>query len=177
MKGSWHHEIRRPFVDAVEFRLLERLKNELTVSASGNFILCGTRIVVPKSLQGYQGLVKTKSLLREKVCFPNTDNLVESKVKSCKAYLIATPECKREPLQMSLPAAPWKEISVDFADIPNKECPLLITDDYSRYPAVETVKSTRSMRTSRGTLSLRLSKKATMYWSKERDKEERRHTV
>ena len=111
--------------------------------------------------------MKTKSLLREKVWFPNIDKLVESKVKSCKACLIATPECKREPLQMSLQAAPWKEISVDFTDIPNKECLLLITDDYSRYPAVETVKSTRSMRTSSGTLSLRLSKKATKYWSKE----------
>ena len=127
------------------------MKDELTVSASGIFILHGTRIVVPKSLQehivnlahgGYQGLVKTKSLLREKVWFPNIDKLVESKVKSCKTCLAATPECKREPLQMSLPAAPWKEISVDFADIPNKECPLLITDDYSRYPGVETVKST-----------------------------------
>ena len=47
VKGSWHHEIRRPCVDAVEFRLLERVKNELTVSASG------TRIVVPKSLQDH----------------------------------------------------------------------------------------------------------------------------
>lgn len=68
--------------------------------------------------------------------------MVESKVKSCEACLIATPECKREPLQMSpLPAAPWKEISIDFTKIPNKEY-LLITDDYSRYPVVETVKST-----------------------------------
>ena len=171
VKGSWHHEIRRPCVDAVEFRLLERLKNELTVSVSGKFILRGTRIVVPKSLQehvvnlaheGYQGLVKTKSLLREKVWFPNNDKLVESKVNSCKACLIAPPECKREPLQMPLPAAPWKEISVDFAEIPNKECLLLITDDYSRYPLVETVKSTRSMWRTSGTLSRRLLKKATM---------------
>ena len=85
--------------------------------------------------EGYQGLVKAKSLLREKVWFPHIDKLVESKVKSSEACLIATPECKREPLQMSpLPAARWKEISVNFAEIPNK--------DYSRYPVVETVKST-----------------------------------
>ena len=128
------------------------MKDELTVSASGNLVLSGTRIVVPKSLQyhvvnlaheGHQGLVKTKSLLREKVWFPHIDKLVESKMKSCEACLIATPECKREPLQISpLPAAPWKEISVNFAEIPNKEYLLLITDDYSRYPGVETVKST-----------------------------------
>ena len=41
-----------------------------------------------------------------------------------------------------LPAAPWKELSVDFAELPNKEYLLLITDDYSRYPVVEIVKST-----------------------------------
>ena len=41
-----------------------------------------------------------------------------------------------------LPAAPWKELSVDFAELPKKEYLLLITDDYSRYPVVEIVKST-----------------------------------
>ena len=128
------------------------MKDELAVSASGNLILCGTRIVIPKCLQehvvnlaheGHQGLVKTKSLLREKVWFPNIDKLVESKVNSYRACLITTPECKREPLQVSpLPAAPWKETSVDFANLPNQEYLLLITDDYSRYPVVDIVKST-----------------------------------
>ena len=151
-KGNWHDAVKRPRVDASDFRLLERVKDELTVSASGNLILRGTRIVIPKSLQehvvnlaheGHQGLVKTKSLLREKVWFPNIDKLVETKVKSCGACSVATPESKRGPLRMSpLPAAPWKELSVDFAELPNKEYLLLITDDYSRYPVVEIVKST-----------------------------------
>ena len=151
-KGNWHLVVKRPGVNPNEFRLLERVKDELAVGASGNLILRGTRIVIPKSLQehvvnlaheGHQGLVKTKSLLREKVWFPNIDKLTESKVKSCSACLITTPECKREPLQMSpLPAAPWKELSVDFANLPNQEYLLLITDDYSRYPVVEIVKST-----------------------------------
>ena len=122
------------------------------MSASGNLILRGTRIAIPKSLQehvvnlaheGHQGLVKTKSLLREKVWFPNIDKLVETKMKSCGASSVATPESKREPLRISpLPAAPWKELSVDFAELPKKEYLLLITDDYSRYPVVEIVKST-----------------------------------
>ena len=121
------------------------------MNASGNLILRGTRIVIPQSFfnlahEGHQGLVKTKSLFHEKVWFPNIDKLVENKVKSCSAGLISTPECKREPLQMSpLPAAPWKEISVDFANLPGQKYMLLITDDYSRYsryPVVEIVKST-----------------------------------
>jgi hypothetical protein len=83
----------------------------------------------------------TKSLLREKVWFP--DKLVEKKVESCCACFISTPESKREPLKMSpLPKAPWSEVSMDFAELPNSECLLIITDDYSRYPVVETVKST-----------------------------------
>lgn len=46
-------------------------------------------------------------------------------------------------MQMSpLPAAPWKEISIDFTEIPNKEYLLLTTDEYSRNPVVKTVKST-----------------------------------
>jgi hypothetical protein len=31
---------------------------------------------------------------------------------------------------------------MDFAELPNSEYLLIITDDYSRYPVVETVKST-----------------------------------
>ena len=151
-KGNWHYIVKRPGAGTEEFRLLERVKDELTVTASGNLILRGTRIVIPKSLQdhvvslaheGHQELVKTKSLLREKVWFPNIAKLVESKVKSCSACLVTTPECKREPLQMSpLPAAQWKEVSVDFAEISNTEYLLLITDDHSRYPVVEIVTST-----------------------------------
>jgi len=41
-----------------------------------------------------------------------------------------------------LPAALWKEISVDFANLQDKEYMFLITDDYSRCPEVEVVKST-----------------------------------
>ena len=75
--------------------------------------------------------------------FPNIDKLVDSNVKSCSACLVTSPECKREPLEMStLPAALWKEVSVDFPEILNKEYLLLITDDYSCYPVVEIVTST-----------------------------------
>ena len=41
-----------------------------------------------------------------------------------------------------LPKAPWSEVSMDFAELPNNEYLLIITDDYSRYPVIEIVKST-----------------------------------
>ena len=50
-KGNWHLVVKRPSVDLAEFRPLERSKEELAMSASGNFILHGTCIVIPQSLQ------------------------------------------------------------------------------------------------------------------------------
>ena len=139
-------------VDSVAYTAWQKVKEELTVGVTAQIILRGTRIAVPRKLQervvnlaheGHQGVVKTKSLLREKVWFPGIDKLVEKKVESCCACLISTPESKREPLKMSpLPKAPWSEVSMDFAELPNSEYLLIITDDYSRYPVVETVKST-----------------------------------
>lgn len=50
---------------------------------------------------------------------------------------------KRKLLQMApLPAAPQKEVSMDFAELPDNEYLLTITADYSRFPIVEIVKST-----------------------------------
>ena len=46
-KGNGHLVVKRPGVDIAEFRLQERVKEELAVSASGNIILRGTRIVIP----------------------------------------------------------------------------------------------------------------------------------
>lgn len=149
---NWYEASKRSDVDSLAYNALQKVKDELTVSATAQVILRGTRIVVPSKLQervvslaheGHQGVVKTKSLLREKVWFPGIDKMVEKKVQSCCACLISTPESKREPLKMSpLPKAPWSEVSMDFAELPNSEYLLIITDDYSRYPIVETVKCT-----------------------------------
>ena len=128
-----------------------KVKDELTVCSTRDIILRGTRLIIPKELQahvvklaheGHQGIVKTKSLLREKVWFPGIDKTVENEVKNCAACLVSTPETKREPLKMSpLPSAPWKEISIDFAELPNGEYLMLVIDDYTRYPVVEMIKS------------------------------------
>ena len=55
---------------------------------------------------GHQGIVKTKSLLREKVWFTGLDYMVEKLVRSCMACQVATPTPAKEPLQMS-PAPKW----------------------------------------------------------------------
>ena len=64
------------------------MKDELAVTSNG-IILRGSRIVIPQSLQQraidiahetHPGLSKTKALIREKVWFPNIDNMVKQTV-------------------------------------------------------------------------------------------------
>ena len=115
-------------------------------------LLKDTRIVIPHSLsekvvdiahQGHQGIVKTKALLREKVWFPGIDKAVERKVTNCIPCQACSKKNSPEPLQMSsLPAEPWTEVSIDFADMPMGEHLLVVYDDYSRYPVVTKVSST-----------------------------------
>ena len=65
-------------------------KEELSVINS--LILQGHRLVIPSKLRkrtidiahhSYQGIIKTKQLIREKVWFPGIDKLVEETVHSC----------------------------------------------------------------------------------------------
>ena len=93
--------------------------------------------------EGHQGIVKAKALLREKVWFVGINDSVEKRVKSCIACQAATPETRREPLKMSpLPETAWQEVSVDFKELSTGGYLLVVTDDYSRYPVVDVVRTT-----------------------------------
>ena len=67
------------------------VKNELTSTTHG-VILRGTRIVIPAALQQraidiahetHLGIEKTKSLIREKIWFPQIDNRVKNTIAKC----------------------------------------------------------------------------------------------
>lgn len=67
-----------------DLRALFRLRDELTVNSEANVLLRGTKLVLPTSLRqkavdlahtGHSGIVKTKQLIREKVCFHTQDTL------------------------------------------------------------------------------------------------------
>ena len=89
-------------------------------------VLRGNRIIVPSKLReraidlahvGHQGIVKTKSLICEKVWFPGIDKMVKDKVDNCLACQAETPRksSRIEPLQMTpLPSGPWKMLAMDF---------------------------------------------------------------
>ncbi|CAB4046248.1 Hypothetical predicted protein, partial [Paramuricea clavata] len=69
--------------DLKPFRLCA---DELTYNASAGILSKNTRLVIPTTLQeratklghiGHQGIEKTKSLLREKIWYPNMDKRVK----------------------------------------------------------------------------------------------------
>lgn len=136
-------------LNSESFKLFCKVKDELTCVE--DLVLRGNRIVIPLSLQnrvihlaheGHQGIVKTKSLLRDKLWFPYMDKLCTDIVKDCVNCQVATDVKAREPLSMTvLPDAPWEQLSVDFKELDGKYL-LVIIDDYSRYPIVEIVHST-----------------------------------
>lgn len=133
------------------------IRNELAITDAGDIVLRGTRIVVPKTLQlqainlahqGHQGIVRTKSLLRQKVWFVGIDKLAEDVISKCMACQATTQnQHSREPLAMSpLPAAEWTELSADFlGPLPTGEYLLVLLDEYSRFPVIEIVNSTSSL--------------------------------
>ncbi|KAK7933589.1 hypothetical protein WMY93_004485 [Mugilogobius chulae] len=152
--NTWHQiETSR---NAETLKHFKHVRNELTASPASDILLRDTRIVIPTALhekairlahEGHQGIVKTKALLRTKVWFPDIDRKAEAAVRNCLACQANTPVTQNEPLKMSpLPEAPWHSVSPDFyGPLPSGEYLLVITDDYSRYPVVEIVRSTSAV--------------------------------
>ncbi|KAK0135266.1 hypothetical protein N1851_028900 [Merluccius polli] len=153
IKNDTWHRVTDKTPNAHALRQYRHVSTDLTLSASEDIILRGNRIVMPLSLQqrvlelaheSHQGIAKTKALLREKVWFPNIDQQAEALSRNCLACQATTPITRTEPLKMSeLPEAPWHSVSADFyGPLPSGEYLLVIVDDYTRYPVVNTIRST-----------------------------------
>ena len=136
------------------YDIYSKLSHELTVlDVDGHDILLrGTRLIIPQSLQrhvvdlahsGHLGIVKTKTLLREKVWFPFIDSIVEEKCKNCIPCLAVSPHNTPEPIKPSvLPDRPWDEVSIDFlGSIGTSNYFMVVIDDCSRFPVVEALTS------------------------------------
>ncbi|CAB4042236.1 Transposon Ty3-I Gag-Pol poly, partial [Paramuricea clavata] len=85
--------------------------------------------------EGHQGIVRTKSRLREKVWWPKIDKQVEDYVRSCHpCQIVGGSKPKPEPIRSTkLPESPWKDISVDLLEITSESHLLVVVDYYSRW--------------------------------------------
>ena len=132
----------------------KRCSDSLTVNREKNILLKGTRIIIPSSLQeratklahvGHQGIEKTKSLLREKIWYPNISLKVKEMIDCCSLCQSVSQSSPPEPMQITpTEALPWYHVSIDFlGPIPNSQQYLLVAiDKYSKFPEVEIVQST-----------------------------------
>ena len=119
ISGTWDNKDKdiQPFI---------KCANELTINKSQNIILKGTRIVIPKALQdtatklahvGHQGIEKTKSLLREKIWYPNIHAKVQEIVEKCVPCQAVGQTSPPEPMEITpTPDTPWSSLAMDFTD-------------------------------------------------------------
>jgi len=140
--------------DSPTVKPFKAVKNELTTTTQG-IILRGTRIVIPAVLQqraidiaheSHLGIEKTKSLIREKIWFPQIDSRVKDTIEQCITCQAVGKPKPPEPLRMTeMPELPWRTVHVDFyGPLPTSEYLLVVVDRYSRFPEVEIVHSTRA---------------------------------
>ena len=150
--GRWHEvkETALPGANLDAPISFRHVKDELCINAERNLTLKGTQLVIPAKLQhrlvqlareGHQGISKTKVFISSEVWFSNMVKAVEKEVSSCIPCQANTNRCTKEPLCISeRPRGPWLNLSVDFCGpLPTGEYLLVVVDEYSWYPVVETV--------------------------------------
>ena len=146
-KGKWdtQDEDIQPYMRCTE---------EITSNKTKDVLMKGSRIAIPESLQeratrlahtGHQGIGKTKSLLREKIWYPNMNQKVREIIEgccSCQSVGISNPV---EPMIIApTEGIPCYYVGIDFlGPIPNsRQYLLVVIDTYRKLPEVEIVHST-----------------------------------
>ena len=126
------------------------------LSLKDGILLKGDLIAIQTKLQDsilqlanahYQGISKTKCLLREKVWWPSMNSDVESMIASCHACQIAAPSSLNyQPLKMSeILKFYWHTLAVYIqGPYPTGEHILLLIDYRSRYPMALLLKTITS---------------------------------
>ena len=109
-------------------------------------VLRGNKVVLPEKLwnqtiqlahEGHQGMVRTKSRLREKGWWPNLDKQVEKLITACYPCQLVGPRPNPEPIRSTpLPQGPWSEIAVDLLEISKKGHLLVVAEYYSKWPEI-----------------------------------------
>ena len=124
------------------------------LSIINGLILRGEKIIIPQALQSeviglshesHLGMEKTLRLLRESCWFPNMYSMTEEYCRTCLGCQAATTTTAPVPLQPNfLPERAWQKLHADFkGPIGEKYYLHVIIDQFSKFPEVDIVSSTR----------------------------------
>eukprot|EP00118_Oscarella_pearsei_P022444 m.259637 g.259637 ORF g.259637 m.259637 type:complete len:258 (+) comp40426_c1_seq4:667-1440(+) len=127
--------------------------NRHLLSEVNRIIMRGMQVVAPHRLrremlqrahEGHQGVVKTKTRIREVLWWPGMSNEAEQLVSHCDVCARFAGRQTREPLQSTpLPEVPWEKVAVDLFELGGEHY-LSIVDYYSRYPEVKELSNQRA---------------------------------
>ena len=130
-------------------------RSELTVE--GGCVLWGTRVIVPKKLQGrvldelhcnHLGMSRMKSLAQSYVWWPGLDREIEEIAKGCTSCQGVKDLPAVAPLHPWIwPAKSWQRVHVDFAGPFQGKMYLIMVDAHSKWPEVIEMGSTTAKST------------------------------
>lgn len=131
----------------------EYLPARKELSAIGQLVLRGTRIVVPSKMrdrvlklahEGHPGIASMKQRLRSKVWWPGIDRQAEKTCRECYGCQLVSQPTKPEPMvRTELPNAPWQHLACDLlGPLPSNDYIFVIVDYYSRFFELEFTKTT-----------------------------------
>jgi hypothetical protein len=123
------------------------------LTVNNGVIYKGTQIVMPKALhrvmlmkihEGHLGIEKCKRRAREVMYWPGINQDIANTVSSCSACITYQNRQQAEPLHPhEVTERPWQKLGADLFMWQDKNY-LLITDYYSSYPEMCTLKGTGS---------------------------------
>ncbi|XP_055307850.1 uncharacterized protein K02A2.6-like [Sitodiplosis mosellana] len=118
----------------------------LELSVESGCVLWGYRTVIPSKLQkavlealhmSHLGIVKTKSLARSYVYWPNIDKDIEFMIKSCEPCQLTQPNPEKSSLIPWTPTdSAWKRIHIDFAGPIKGFMLFIVIDSFSKWVEV-----------------------------------------
>lgn len=121
-------------------------KVAVELSVEDGIVMRGLRVVVPIKLRqavlsqahrSHLGIVKTKSVLRSYVWWPNIDAELEQHIKNCYECLASRPSPERaELIPWQPPEKVWERVHLDFAGPVNGISYLIVIDALSKWVEV-----------------------------------------
>ena len=124
-------------------------RDELTIQ--NGIILKGQQVLIPEAVRedilqqlhaSHLSIEKTRRLARESVFWPGINKDIEQLCQSCTLCQELQPQQAKQPLMMhERPSTPWAKLGRDLFEIDNVTY-LILSDYFSRYPAVHKLSST-----------------------------------